>query len=202
MPYPGVAEHHREVVNLPLGTVGTGVATLRPVALRHLAGFGFVPDLGEDGDRRPDLAEVVPEDGRSAVISLFVDLFKETDSAQAWKLRQPLLDIWLVGIQFAGFAAPTGRLGRTGRSEVVPHGFAIESGLAGEFADVDPSGCQFLFTSEILEHEVVLRVDHVASTRYSVVPDGAMLFRPNWGILFRRKWGILHRRNWGFLFRR
>ncbi|MDN7023849.1 hypothetical protein FGU65_02900 [Methanoculleus sp. FWC-SCC1] len=65
----------------------------------------------------------------------------------------------------------------TGTSEVVPHGFAIESGLTGEFANVDPSCRLFLFTSEILEHEIILRVDHAASTRYSVVPDGAMLFR-------------------------
>ena len=194
MPHPGVAEYHREAVNLRLGTVRTGVETLRPVALRHLAGVGFVPDLREDGDRRPDLAEVVAEDGRSAVIALVLDLFEETDTAQAWKLRQPPPDVRLVRIQFAGFGAPAGRIRGSGRSEVVSHGFAIESGFAGECADVDPAGCLFLFTSEILEHEIILLGDHAASTRYSMVPD--------WGILFRRKWGVLHRRNWGILFQR
>ena len=96
--HSGVAEHHREAVNLRLGTVETGVATLRPVALRHLAGFGFVPDFGEDGDHWLDLVEVVAKNGCFADVSLFLDLFKETDTAQARILFQPLPDVRLVGI--------------------------------------------------------------------------------------------------------
>lgn len=150
-------------MNLRLRTVGTGVATLRPVKLRHLAGFCFASELGEDGDRWPDLAEVAAGDGHSAVIALSLDLLEESDPAPGRILLESLPDVQLVGIRFAEFVAPTRRSGRTGKSEEVSHVFAIEFGLAGEFADFDSSSCLFLFTSEILEPEIVLLVDYVAS---------------------------------------
>ncbi|OPZ50770.1 MAG: hypothetical protein BWY90_01546 [Deltaproteobacteria bacterium ADurb.BinA014] len=81
IPHPGVAKNHRETVHLPLRTVGVGGNAFRPVTLRHLAGFGFIPELRENRDRRADLAEVVPEDRGFTVIALALDLVEETNTA-------------------------------------------------------------------------------------------------------------------------
>lgn len=101
--HPGVAKDHRETVDPLLRTGGTGVATFGPVALRHLSRFGFIPELGEDRDRRPNLAEIVVEDGGFAGVALILEFLKETYPPLSGVFRRSLLDIQFLGVQLAGF---------------------------------------------------------------------------------------------------
>jgi hypothetical protein len=79
--------------------------------------------------------------------------------------------------------------------------FHIAGGIQA-ITTLAPSCGPFLFTSEILEHKIILCVYHSPSSKYYLVPDWGILFRPNWGILFRPNWGFLFRRDRGILRRR
>lgn len=137
IPHSGIAEDHAEAVQFPPPSIDIQMAALAPVNLRLDAGFGLIPE-----DRRytrgwPDLPDVVFDDGTFPAKSHLLDLAVDPGGTQG-VVADALLNVRLVGIEFAR-PWPAGNRYRHGLgSKVFSHGISMIPGLPGDLADVQP----------------------------------------------------------------
>jgi len=137
VPHPGIAEDHAETVQFPPPSIDIQIAALAPIDLRLDTGFGLIPEDCRYTMVRSNRPDIILDDGVLPGKSLFLDLAIDSGSTQGI-VSNTVLDVVLIGIEFARFTGSWLSQGRCPGSKVFAYGLAIKPSRLGDLTDVQP----------------------------------------------------------------